>query len=80
MKEVIVKFEPFVFKQTVFIKNEKGEITEAKVPQKELSSYLSLLSDVGNIHLFGNQVFAEKIKKECVTQYGLNDIVILINK
>lgn len=28
MKELIVKFEPFIFKQTVFIKDEKGNVTK----------------------------------------------------
>ena len=63
MKEIIIKFEPFTFKQVVFIKNsETGEITQEAVPQKELSSYISLLDDVDEVHLFGNKKYAEKIK------------------
>lgn len=80
MKEVIIKFEPFVFKQTVFIKDEKGEITQEHIPQKELGSFISLLNDVKTVHFFGNEKFAEKVKTECVTQYKLKDLEILINK
>ena len=78
MKDVIIKFEPFIFKQTVFIK-EDNKITRDEVPQKELASYISLLEDVGKVHLFGNQKFAEKIKEECMTKYKINNLEILIN-
>ena len=80
MKEVIIKFEPFVFKQTVFIKHENGTLTEEKVPQKELASYISLLEDVDKVHLFGQDKFAMKVKEECLTKYKVNNIDICINK
>lgn len=80
MKEIIIKFEPFVFKQLVFIKdNETGNIQQEYIPQKELASYLSLKQDICKIHLFGNAKFAEKIKKECATKYSINTDII-INK
>ena len=80
MKEVIVKFEPFVFKQTIFIKNEDGTIEKEQIPQKELASYISLLTDVEKVHLFGNEDFAKKIKEECITKYNLQNMEIIINK
>ncbi len=80
MKEVIIKFEPFVFKQTVFIKDENGVLTKDKVPQKELASYISLLENVEQVHLFGNDKYALKLKEECITKYKINNIDICINK
>lgn len=81
MKEIVVKFEPFVFKQTLFIKDEEtGVIEEENIPQKELASYLSLREDICKVHFFGNEKFAEKIKTECLTKYKMNNIEILINK
>ena len=81
MKEIVVKFEPFVLKQTVFIKDEEsGQITQETVPQKELASYLSLKENLHKIHFFGNAKFAEKIKTECVTKYKLDNVENVINK
>ena len=81
MKEIVVKFEPFVFKQTLFIKDEEtGVIEQENIPQKELASYLSLREDICKVHFFGNEKFAEKIKTECLTKYKMNNIEILINK
>ena len=83
MKEIIVKFEPFVFRQTIFIKDlDSGEVKEQHIPQKELSSYISLLNeDVKKVHFFGNEKFAEKIKEECLTKYKMNtNTEIIINK
>ena len=81
MKEIVVKFEPFVFKQTIFIKDEEtGIIEQESIPQKELASYLSLKENICKIHFFGNKNFAEKIKAECLTKYKMNNIEILINK
>ena len=81
MKEIVIKFEPFVFKQTLFIKDkETGIIEEENIPQKELASYLSLKEDICKVHFFGNEKFAEKIKTECLTKYKMNNIEILINK
>lgn len=79
MKEAVIKFEPFVLNQTVFIRDPSGEITRKEVPQKELSNFISLLVDVQKIHLFGNEKFAEKIKNECVTKYKTNATKIVIN-
>ena len=81
MKEIVVKFEPFVFKQTLFIKDEEtGAIEQENIPQKELASYLSLREDICKVHFFRNEKFAEKIKTECLTKYKMNNIEILINK
>lgn len=81
MKEIVVKFEPFVFKQTLFIKDEEtGAIEQENIPQKELASYLSLKEDICKVHFFGNEKFAEKIKTECLTKYKTNNIEFLINK
>lgn len=79
MKEVIIKFEPFVFKQTVFIKDEKGEITQEHIPQKELGSFISLLNDVKTVHFFGNEKFADKIKTECINKYNFKESIFYIN-
>ena len=79
-KEVIIKFEPFVFKQTVFIKNEDGTIDKEQIPQKEVASYISLLTNVSKVHLFGNEKFASKIKEDCLTKYSLEKMEIIINK
>ena len=80
MKEIVIKFEPFVFKQTVFIKDENGEITQEHIPQKELTNFISLQEDVSKVHFFGNRKFAEKLRDECVTKYKLDKVEILINK
>ena len=81
MKEAIIKFEPFVFKQTVFIKDdETGEVVQEHIPQAELTNYLSLKEDLHKIHFFGNAKFAQKIKAECVTKYKLDKVEILINE
>lgn len=79
MKEIVIKFEPFVFKQTVFIRDENGEIDQEQIPQKELASYLSLKEDICKVHFFGNAKFAEKLKTECVTKYKLQDSLFYIN-
>lgn len=80
MKQIVVKFEPFDFRQTVFIKDDTtGNIKQELVPQKELVSYLSLKEDVYKIHFFGNEKFADKIKTECITKYNFNESVFCIN-
>lgn len=82
MKDFVIKFEPFVFKQTVFIRNtETGEVSAESVPQKELASYISLAENLHTVHFFGNKSYAEKIKNECLTKYNLKDSVqFIINK
>lgn len=81
MKEIVIQFQPFVFKQTVFIKEkESGEIIQQKIPQKELATYISLQQNVETVHFFGNAKFADKIKNECITKYKMNNVNILINK
>ena len=79
MKEIVIKFEPFVFKQTVFIRDENGGIDQEQIPQKELASSLSLKEDICKVHFFGNEKFAEKLKTECVTKYKLQDSLFYIN-
>ncbi len=81
MKEVVIKFEPFVLKQTVFVKDlDTGEIVQEHIPQKELANYLSLKENLHKVHFFGNAKFAQKIKTECVTKFKLDKVEILINK
>lgn len=80
MKEMVIRFEPFVFKQTAFIRTEEGQVIQEKIPQKELSSYISLHNDIEKIHFFGNYKFAEKIKQECISKYNLRNVEIVINK
>ena len=80
MKEIVIKFEPFVFKQTVFIKDtEPGEVSQQLIPQKELTNFLSLQTEAEKIHLFGNRKFAEKIKEECMTKYKLQESKFYFN-
>lgn len=80
MKQIVIKFEPFVFRQTVFIKDEdSGEITQESIPQKELASYLSLEEDICKVHFFGNEKFANKIKTECISKYKFQDSLFCIN-
>ena len=81
MQEVVIKFEPFVFKQTVFIKNlESGNVSEEHIPQKDLANYLSLMQDIKQVHFFGNAKYAEKIKNECLTKYKMDKVEITINR
>ena len=81
MKEVVIKFKPFLFNQAVFIRDEDGNITEEAVPQKSLAEYISLISNVNKIHFFGNEKFAEKIKNEFLTKYSNNNTIeFLFNK
>lgn len=80
MKEVVIKFEPFILNQTVFIKEDSGEIIRKDIPQRELANYISLLTDVDKVHLFGNKKFAEKIKSECITKYKIAETKFIINK
>lgn len=81
MKEAVIKFEPFVFKQTVFIKDrDTGEVKREQIPQNELASYLSLKEDICRVHFFGNEKFADKIKTECFTKYKMDKVEIIINK
>ena len=78
MKELVIKIAPFVFKQTVFIK-EDGEWRTVEVPHKELTSFISLEPDVKTVHLFGNEKMVKKVQEECVTKYSLADIEFKIN-
>lgn len=68
MKEIIVKFEPFVFKQTVFIKDGE-EIKKKSIPARDLIECLYNESKVSKIHFFGNVKYANKIKDEYLTNY-----------
>ena len=81
MKEVIVKFEPFIFKQKIFIKDiETGLILQDSVSQSDLANYISLLPNVQTVHCFGNEKYAMKIKRECIIKYKLKNVDILINQ
>ena len=80
MKEIIIKLEPFVFKQTLFIKDEQGTIVQVQVPQREVASYISFLAGIEKIHLFGNEKFINKIREECITKYNLKNIEFCMNR
>lgn len=80
MKELIIKFEPFIFKQTIFIKEDNDIIKQIQIPQKELAKFISLQENVSEIHFFGNKKFAEKIQEECITKYKLTNVRFSINK
>ena len=75
MKELIIKFQPFVFKQTVFVKD-GSRLKEEQVPQKDLANYISLCEGVHTVHFFGNEKFAKKIKEECITKYQMKPSTI----
>ncbi len=79
MKELIIKFAPFVLKQSVFIKD-GDKIIEEKIPQKEIASFVSAQENVKKIHFFGNETYARKIAAEVTTKYGMTDIEMLFNK
>ena len=81
MKEIIIKFEPFVFKQTVFIKNlETGQVTQDFVPQKDLAKYIASQDNVTKVHFFGNKKYADKVKIECLNKFKNQPVEIVINK
>ena len=81
MKDVIIKFEPFVLKQQMYIKDDTtGHVDEYKVLQKEIPIYLSLLTDIKCVHLFGNEKFVEKIKTDCITKFQMENVKFEINK
>ena len=81
MKEIVIKFEPFILKQTVFIKDsETGQIKHEAIPQKELVGFIALQDNLDKIHLFGNYKFAEKIKNECITKYKLKEEKFYFNR
>lgn len=81
MKEAIVKFEPFTFRQSVYFRDTKtGKIEQERIPQSELSNYLSLVDDIETIHFFGNEKFVRKFKTECLTKYKMEKVNILINE
>lgn len=78
MKQLIIKFEPFVFKQTVFLK-EDDDVQKIDIPQKELTSFISLQENLSAVHFFGNEKFIKKIEEECITKYKLNNVKYYIN-
>lgn len=81
MKEVIIKFTPFVFKQTVFIKD--GEhLIEQKVPQKEVAKFIAFCKDINTVHFFGNEHYAKKVKEECILKYQMqpNQVKFVFNR
>ena len=82
MKEMIIKLAPFVLKQTVYIiDKETKEVKEDKIPQKELSKYISLHeNDIDHVHLFGNEDFIRKIQEECISKYKVCKCDFKINK
>ena len=81
MKELIIKFQPFIFKQLVFIKDGR-KITQQEVPPKELASFISLCEGIDTVHFFGNQKYAERIAEECKCKYNIKtkNIKFVFNK
>ena len=83
MKEIIVKFKPFVLNQTVFIK-ENDKIIERKMSQKDLPDFIAKANDIDSVHFFGSQRYVEKIKDECLSRFivynNTNLVKILINE
>lgn len=77
--ELVVKFEPFVLQQTIFIKHADGTIEQKDIPQKELASFISLQEDLSKVHFFGNKEFVSKVKEECLTKYKLKETIFCIN-
>ena len=82
MKEMIIKIAPFVLKQTVYITDKDTDfVSEEKVPQKELASYISLHeNEVQCVHLFGKEEFVRKIQEECLSKYSVCKCDFKINK
>lgn len=82
MREMIIKIAPFVLNQTVYtIDKDTNEVTEDKVPQKDLAKFFSQHeNDVDCIHIFGKEEFVRKIQEECMTKYSGNKCNFKINK
>lgn len=79
MKDLIIKFAPFTFAQSVFVK-EDDNITEEKLPQKDIAKFIAAQKDISSIHFFGNEKYARKIAAEYLTNYDISDISIYFNK
>ncbi len=76
MKEIIIRFQPFIFKQNVYIRDLQTDKLELEqVASKDLAKYIatkSVAENCNKVLLFGNKSFANKIKEECMTKYNLN--------
>ena len=85
MKEIIVKIEPFVLKQKVFIKEDGKEgMTVKEMSQKNLINFLEFSAcdcDCMKVHLFGSEKLTSKIKEECLCNnlFAKNNVDIIIN-
>lgn len=83
MKEISIKLAPFIFKQTIFIRevNEIGSdtVTSIDIPHSEVASFISLQTDLDTVHLFGNQKFAKKIQEDCLKKYNVKNVTFSIN-
>jgi len=79
MKDLIIKFAPFAFAQSVFIK-EDDNIIEEKIPQKDIAKFIATQKDISSIHFFGNEKYVRKIATEYLTNYDFSDIDIYFNK
>ena len=83
MKEISIKLAPFVLKQTIFIRqvSQIGEdtLTTIDIPQSQIASFISLQTDLTNVHLFGNQKLAKKIQENCLKKYNVKNVMFTIN-
>ena len=83
MREIIIKYNPFLFSQTVFIRDDMSKmVTNYSVKTPDLNRFVSEVGkkkDVKAIHLFGNEKMVNKMKTECATQYDVNPAKFYIN-
>ena len=71
MNEIVIKIAPFVFKQTVYIRNKTtGSVIEKRIPQKDLADFITSQDDLDTVHLFGNEKITHKIEQECLAKYN----------
>lgn len=78
--EIILKLQPFVFKQTLFVKQPgNNNIQEIKVKLEEIPKFLSIQKTLKKVHLYGNLKMVKKIKEECLTKYNLFQVEFSIN-
>ena len=79
MKDLIIKFAPFAFAQSVFVK-EDDNIIEEKIPQKDIAKFIAAQKDISSIHFFGNEKYAKKIAAEYLANYDFSNVDIYFNK
>ena len=81
MKKIVIKYEPFTFDQTLYIK-EIGTDTDAEVVHikaNEIPKFISEAEDIEEVHLYGNEKLVQNVRKECLTKYRLHNIDFYVN-